>query len=74
MSAGQPPDAADLVIQAPQVLREELEILQLMTGACGVEPLLRQVDASEERIGGHRRRIDLNRGHQQGLGAIDPAG
>jgi len=39
MSADQPPDAADLVIQAPQVLREELEILQLMTGACGVEPL-----------------------------------
>ncbi len=39
MSVACPP--ADLVIQAPQVLREELEILQLMTGACGVEPLAR---------------------------------
>jgi len=41
MSDAHPPGAADLVIQAPQVLREELEILQLMTGACGVEPLER---------------------------------
>jgi phosphoserine phosphatase len=31
----------DLVIQAPQVLREDLEILQLMTNAAGVEPLER---------------------------------
>ena len=31
----------DLVIQAPQVLREDLEVLQLMTGAAGVEPLAR---------------------------------
>jgi phosphoserine phosphatase len=37
---------ADLVIQAPQVLREDLEILRLMTGAQGVEPLARaQCDA-----------------------------
>jgi phosphoserine phosphatase len=42
MSGAHPPGAAaDLVIQAPQVLREELEILHLMTGACGVEPLRR---------------------------------
>jgi len=35
------PDAADgdLVIQAPHVLREDLEILRLMTGAQGIEPL-----------------------------------
>ena len=32
---------ADLVIQAPQVLREDIEILQLMSGAEGVEPLER---------------------------------
>ena len=31
----------DLVIQGPQVLREDLELLQLMTGAVGVEPLER---------------------------------
>jgi phosphoserine phosphatase len=30
---------ADLVIQAPQVLREDLEILLLMTGAEGIEPI-----------------------------------
>jgi phosphoserine phosphatase len=37
---------ADLVIQAPHVLREDLEILRLMTGAQGVEPLDRaQCDA-----------------------------
>ena len=30
---------ADLVVQAPQVLREDLEILLLMTDADGVEPL-----------------------------------
>src|SRR6185437_12405063 len=30
---------ADLVIQAPHVLREDLEILRLMTGAQGVEPI-----------------------------------
>jgi phosphoserine phosphatase len=41
MSGARPPGGADLVIQAPQVLREELEILQLMTGAGGVEPLER---------------------------------
>ena len=36
----------DLVIQAPQVLREDLEILLLMTGASGVEPIDRaQCDA-----------------------------
>ncbi|HXR57245.1 MAG TPA: phosphoserine phosphatase SerB [Casimicrobiaceae bacterium] len=29
----------DLVIQAPQVLREDLDILRLMTGAQGVEPI-----------------------------------
>lgn len=29
----------DLVIQAPQVLREDLEVLQLLTGASGVEPI-----------------------------------
>jgi phosphoserine phosphatase len=32
---------ADLVIQAPQVLREDVEILRLMTGAHGVEPIAR---------------------------------
>jgi len=32
---------ADLVVQAPHVLREDIEVLQLMTGACGVEPLSR---------------------------------
>ena len=31
--------SADLVIQAPQVLREDLEILLLMTDAAGVEPV-----------------------------------
>ena len=31
----------DLVVQAPQVLREDLEILRLMTGAQGVEPIAR---------------------------------
>jgi phosphoserine phosphatase len=31
----------DLVIQGPQVLREDIEILRLMTGASGVEPLVR---------------------------------
>jgi phosphoserine phosphatase len=37
---------ADLVIQAPHVLREDLEILRLMTGARGIEPLDRaQCDA-----------------------------
>jgi phosphoserine phosphatase len=41
MSERYPPGTADLVIQAPQVLREELEILHLITGACGVEPLER---------------------------------
>jgi phosphoserine phosphatase len=39
------PDA-DLVVQAPQVLREDVEILQLLTGSTGVEPLARaQCDA-----------------------------
>ena len=32
---------ADLVVQGPHVLREDLEILQLMTGAIGIEPLTR---------------------------------
>ena len=32
---------ADLVVQAPQVLREDLEILQLMTSARSVEPISR---------------------------------
>jgi len=31
----------DLVVQAPLVLREDLEILRLMTGARGVEPIAR---------------------------------
>jgi phosphoserine phosphatase len=30
---------ADLVVQGPHVLREDLEILQLLTGALGVEPV-----------------------------------
>jgi phosphoserine phosphatase len=34
-------NGSDLVIQGLQVLREDLEILQLMTGAAGVEPLAR---------------------------------
>jgi phosphoserine phosphatase len=33
------PADADLVIQAPHVLREDIEILRLMTSASGVEPL-----------------------------------
>jgi len=33
------PPGADLVVQAPHVLREDLEILQLLTGAVGIEPL-----------------------------------
>ena len=38
--------AADLVVQGPHVLREDLEVLQLMTGAAGSEPLNRaQCDA-----------------------------
>ena len=37
---------ADLVVQGPHVLREDLEVLQLMTGAAGIEPLSRaQCDA-----------------------------
>ena len=37
---------ADLVVQGPNVLREDLEILQLLTSAAGVEPVLRaQCDA-----------------------------
>jgi len=32
---------ADLVVQGPHVLREDLEVLQLMTGALGIEPLAR---------------------------------
>jgi len=35
------PADADLVIQGPQVLREDLEILRLLTSASGVEPLTR---------------------------------
>ena len=35
------PADADLVVQGPQVLREDLEILRLMTGAAGVEPITR---------------------------------
>jgi phosphoserine phosphatase len=35
------PGHADLVVQAPLVLREDLEILRLMTGAQGVEPVER---------------------------------
>ena len=31
----------DLIVQAPHVLREDLEILRLLTGAQGVEPLAR---------------------------------
>ncbi len=38
--------AADLVVQGPHVLREDLEVLQSMTGAVGIEPLTRaQCDA-----------------------------
>jgi phosphoserine phosphatase len=38
--------AADLVVQGAHVLREDLEVLQLMTGAVGIEPLNRaQCDA-----------------------------
>jgi phosphoserine phosphatase len=40
------PPGADLVVQGPHVLREDLEILQLMTGAIGIEPILHaQCDA-----------------------------
>ena len=36
----------DLIVQAPHLLREDLEILQLLTGASGVEPIERaQCDA-----------------------------
>jgi phosphoserine phosphatase len=34
-------DTTDLVIQGPQVLREDLDILQLLTRAVGIEPLER---------------------------------
>jgi phosphoserine phosphatase len=38
--------AGDLVVQSPHILREELEILQLLTSASGIEPLVRaQCDA-----------------------------
>jgi phosphoserine phosphatase len=36
-----PPADCDLVVQAPQVLREDLEILRLMTSASGIEPIER---------------------------------
>ena len=36
-----PADGANLVVQGPHVLREDLEILQLLTGAAGVEPVER---------------------------------
>jgi len=40
------PIASDLVVQGPHVLREDIEVLQLMTNAAGVEPLSRaQCDA-----------------------------
>jgi len=40
------PPGADLVVQGPHVLREDLEILELMTGAIGIEPILHaQCDA-----------------------------
>jgi phosphoserine phosphatase len=35
------PADADLVVQGPQVLREDLEILRLLTGAAGIEPITR---------------------------------
>ena len=35
------PEGSDLVIQGPHVLREDLEILRLMTNAAGVEPIAR---------------------------------
>jgi phosphoserine phosphatase len=42
-SLGAVPEAApadcDLVVQAPHLLREDLEILQLLTGAQGIEPI-----------------------------------
>ena len=45
-SAVSAPVRADLVVQAPYVLREDLDVLQLITGAAGVEPLDRaQCDA-----------------------------
>ena len=44
--AASAPVGADLVVQGPYVLREDLEVLQLLTGAVGVEPLGRaQCDA-----------------------------
>ena len=48
---GSAPDASvasgvDLVVQGPNVLREDLEVLQLVTSATGIEPVLRaQCDA-----------------------------
>jgi hypothetical protein len=45
-SAVSAPVRADLVVQGPYVLREDLDVLQLLTGAAGVEPLGRaQCDA-----------------------------
>ena len=38
-SAVSAPVRADLVVQGPYVLREDLDVLQLLTGADGVEPL-----------------------------------
>ena len=40
------PPGADLVVQGPHVLREDLEVLQLLTDAIGIEPVERaQCDA-----------------------------
>jgi len=36
-----PTAGADLIVQSAYVLREDLEILQLMTDACGIEPVQR---------------------------------
>jgi len=45
-SAAAVPPGADLVVQGPCVLREDLEVLQLLTGAIGIEPVARaQCDA-----------------------------
>ena len=35
------PSDADVVVQAPHVLPEEIEILRLLTSAAGIEPLVR---------------------------------
>ena len=49
--------ASDLVVQGPHVLREDLEVLQLMAGAAGIEPLT-LVDFVPKDFNFFRRRLE----------------